>query len=311
MPLLQRSFHSPAADWAHMKAVVQAQPSDHLHVVDLPYRFCSWAFDEPTNCSLWEDSGGRVVAWAVFQSPFWSIDYAMHPLAPPNTLQLILAWVDQRARAMQSTPFARPMWFINGFTGHDHRQMLEDAGFHSQADVGEDSWTKVLFQRSATPLADRRPSREGFSIRSLNGHAEVDAYVALHRAVFQSENMTSGWRHRTVAHPDYLPQLDLVAMDADDQLAGFCIGWFTPQGPHQQPSGQIEPMGVREDLRGRGLGRALLTECLAQLAAVGATSVFVETDNFRDAAFNFYTAMDFRILQNVTVYRKDYASGVQ
>ena len=311
MPLLQRSFHSPAADWAHMKAVVEAQPSDHLHVVDLPYRFCSWAFDEPTNCSLWEDSGGRVVAWAVFQSPFWSIDYAMHPLAPPNTLHMILAWVDQRARAMQGTPFARPMWFINGFTGHDHRQILEDAGFHSQADVGEDSWTKVLFQRSATPLPDRRPSREGFSIRSLNGHAEVDAYVALHRAVFQSENMTSGWRHRTVAHPDYLPQLDLVAIDADDQLAGFCIGWFTPQGPHQQPSGQIEPMGVREDLRGRGLGRALLTECLAQLAAVGATSVFVETDNFRDAAFNFYTAMDFRILQNVTVYRKDYASDVQ
>ena len=77
------------------------------------------------------------------------------------------------------------------------------------------------------------------------------------------------------------------------------------------PPGQIEPMGIREDLRGRGLGRALLTECLGRLTAVGATSVFVETDNYRDAAFNFYTAMGFRITQNITVYRKDYASIVQ
>ncbi|MDQ2996728.1 MAG: hypothetical protein M3R61_06680, partial [Chloroflexota bacterium] len=98
--------------------------------------------------------------------------------------------------------------------------MLEDAGFHSQADVGENSWTKVLFQRVATPLPEYRPAPAGFRIRSLNGHAEVDAYVALHRAVFQSESMTSAWRQRTVAHPAYLPQLDLVAADADGQLAG-------------------------------------------------------------------------------------------
>ncbi len=108
MPLLQRIFHGSDADWPQMKAVVDARPSEHLHVVDLPYRFCSWAFDQPANCSLWEDADGRVVAWAVFQSPFWSIDYAIHPLAPPNTLHTILAWVDQHARAIQGTAFARP-----------------------------------------------------------------------------------------------------------------------------------------------------------------------------------------------------------
>jgi hypothetical protein len=51
MPLLQRAFRGPP-DWVHMAAVIQAQPSDHLHVVDLPYRLCSWAFDEPANCAL-------------------------------------------------------------------------------------------------------------------------------------------------------------------------------------------------------------------------------------------------------------------
>jgi ribosomal protein S18 acetylase RimI-like enzyme len=68
-------------------------------------------------------------------------------------------------------------------------------------------------------------------------------------------------------------------------------------------------MGVREDGRGRGLGRALMTECLTRLAAAGAASMFVETDNYRDAAFNFYQAMGFQISQPVTVYRKDYAAS--
>jgi N6-L-threonylcarbamoyladenine synthase/ribosomal-protein-alanine N-acetyltransferase len=305
MALSQRTFRGPA-DWADMLAVVEARPAEHLHVVDLPYRLCSWAFDQPANCSLWEDAGGRVVAWAVFQSPFWSIDYAIHPLAPPDTLDLILAWADRHARAIQSTPFARPCWFINGFTGQADGQALEAAGFHSQADVGEDSWTKVLFQRSITPLPDAQPLPDGLRIRPLKGPAESDAYVALHRAVFGSENMTSAWRQRTLSHPAYLPQLDLVAIDADDRLAGFCIGWFTARGPQQQPAGQIEPIGVREDMRGRGLGRALLAECLARMAALGATSALVETDNYRDVAYNFYLAAGFQIQRHVTVYRKDY-----
>jgi ribosomal protein S18 acetylase RimI-like enzyme len=220
---------------------------------------------------------------------------------------MIMEWADERARAVHDTPFARPMWFINGFTGHAHQDLLEQTGFHSQADVGEDSWTKVLLQRDAWAPTAAPALPAGFCIRPLGGRAEVEAYVALHQAVFQSESMTSGWRQRTLAHPAYQPQLDLVMADANERLAGFCIGWFTADGLDHQPAGQIEPIGIREDLRGQGLGRALLSECLAQLAIAGATSIFVETDNYRDAAFKFYGAMGFRIVRDVTVYRKDYA----
>src|SRR4028119_336059 len=98
MQLVQRSFRG-STDWSNMLTVVQAQPSDHLHVVDLPYRVCSWAFDDKANCSLWESADGQVLAWAVLQSPFWSIDYAIHPSAPSGTLEHILSWADQRAQA--------------------------------------------------------------------------------------------------------------------------------------------------------------------------------------------------------------------
>lgn len=309
MPLMQRPFQGPG-DWPDMLAVVQAQPGDYLHVVDLPYRLCSWAFDDHANCSLWQDASGHVLAWAVLQSPFWSIDYAIHPAAPVTILEDVLSWADQRAEANRNTPYARPMWFINAFKDHRHGHVIEACGFHSQADVGEDSWTKVLFRRDASQLPERRPLPNGFRIRPLNGMHEVDAYVALHRAVFQSESMTSAWRERTLRHPAYQPQLDLVLVDADEQLAGFCIGWFTPYGYDSQPVGQIEPMGIRADVRGRGLGKALLIEALHQLRSVGAISLFVETDNYRDTAFSHYQAVGFEVMRDVLVYRKDYPTKV-
>src|SRR6266542_3717626 len=308
MPLVQRAFQG-AVDWPDMLAVVQAQPSDHLHLIDLPYRLCSWAFDDPANCSLWQDATGQVLAWAVLQSPFWSLDYAIHPAAPATMLQAVLRWADHRAEASRTTPFARPMWFINGFRSHPHAQEIEAFGFHSQAAVGAASWTKVLFRRDATHLPERRPVPNGFRIRPLKGTDEVDAYVALHRAVFQSESMTSAWRERTLRHPAYQPDLDLVVVDAEEQLAGFCIGWYTPRGPDGQPAGQIEPMGIRADVRGRGLGKALLLDCLHQLRSAGATSLFVETDNDRATAFSHYQAVGFRVLRDVIVYRKDYAAN--
>jgi ribosomal protein S18 acetylase RimI-like enzyme len=304
MSLRQRSFRGDA-DWAAMAAVVEAQPADHLHLIDLPYRLCSWAFDDPANAALWEDPAGAVRAWAALQTPFWSIDYAIDPAAPAGILQALLAWAAQRARALLGTPFARPAWFVSSPTGHAHNPELEAAGFRSQANVGPNSWSKLLFRRDALPAPARWALPEGFQIRPLGGRAEVEAYVSLHQAVFASANMTVAWRRRTLEHPAYRPELDLVLVDGEGQLAGFCVGWFSAQGPGRAPAGQIEPMGVRADLRGRGLGQALLSTCLGRLIEAGARSLLVETDNYRDAAFGLYRAAGFAIAREVVVYRRE------
>ena len=59
-----------------MLALTQKTATENLHVVDLPYRLSSWAFDHPDNIRLWHDDGGKLVAWAVLQTPFWTVDYA-------------------------------------------------------------------------------------------------------------------------------------------------------------------------------------------------------------------------------------------
>jgi mycothiol synthase len=307
MHLIHRIYQGER-DLASMAALVRLQPADNLHVVDLPYRLSSWAFEAAENCALWENRAGELLAWAVLQSPFWAIDYAIHPAAPATMHQRILAWADQRARAIQGTPFGRPSWFANVFDRQRQRQQeLERAGFASQADVGDNSWSKVLFIRSSDALPPRIPIPTGFTLRPLGGIEEAEAYVDLHRAVFQSESMTVGWRRRALQHPDYRPDLDLVVVDPEGQFAAFCIGWFTKSGIAGQPTGQIEPFGVRADLRRGGLGRALLAECLWRLAGYGASQIAVETDNYRDAAYRFYEAIGFRRAHDILVYRKDYA----
>ena len=296
------------ADLTRMAELVREHPAEQIHLVDLPYRLASWAFDEPDNCVLWEIERGALAAWAVLQPPFWTIDYAIAPGAPPSLHAGLLEWADQRARAVQGTPFGHPAWFVNVFDWQKQRQHdLERAGFAPQTDVGDDSWSKVLFGRSGhEPIPTAASLPEGFDIRPLQGASEVAAYVALHRAAFGSENMTTAWRERTLRHPDYRADLDLVAVDSAGQLAAFCVGWFTPQGRDGRPEGQIEPFGVRADLRRAGIGRALLGECLRRMAELGAEHVAVETDNYRDAAFQFYQALGFAVEHNIVVYRKDY-----
>lgn len=150
------------------------------------------------------------------------------------------------------------------------------------------------------------PLPAGFSIRPLGGEAEAAAYVALHRAVFESKSMTEQWRLHTLVHPAYLPDLDLVAVAPDGSLAGFCIGWLN-KGAGAEIGGQIEPLGIAEDYRKLGLGRCLLTEGLRRLETQGAEAIYVETDNYRDEAFLLYESVGYRVVQDVLVFRKDYA----
>jgi ribosomal protein S18 acetylase RimI-like enzyme len=285
-----------------MAALVEAFPEHNLHVIDLPYRLCSWALDEPANIGLWFSAQGELRAWAVMQTPFWCIDFVLHP-AEQALYPRLLAWAEQRATALVTSHFGRPAWFVHVPGGPTRpktpQPALEAAGFVPQADLAENPWSMVFMQYAGQHLPDSK-SPAGFSIRPLEGQSEVEGYVACHQAAFQSDNMRSGWRTRTLSHPAYQPDLDLVAVDAAGRVAGFCIGWLNAQG------GQIEPMGVHPDFRGRGLGRALLSELVRRLQSRVPDRIFVATDDFRDAAFALYKSIGFRVIEPVWVYRKDW-----
>lgn len=294
-------------DQARMAELAHAYPEQSIHLVDLPYRFSSWAFDEPCNVALWEDASGALVAWAVLQMPFWALDYVYHPKMPALHAR-ILTWATQRAREIAGGPSGRPVWFANVRADQPTRLAeLERAGYARQDTVPVNPWTKVFMRRSGHEPVAATPLPDGFRLRSLAGADEVDAYVALHRNAFGSDSMTAAWRARTLRHPAYRPNLDVVVEATDGRLAAFCVTWLTPRGFDGRPAGQVEPLGVHEQFRGLGLGRAALHEGLRRLQAHGVETIYVETDGQRDAAFALYRSAGFAVLHDVIVCRQDVA----
>ena len=294
---------SNEADKYQMHALANRYPSGCLHVTDLPYRLSSWALDDPDNVGLWFDDNRQLVAWAVLQTPFWEIDYVCHPDVEMDLHPEILTWADRRALALTDTPYGHPSWYINVFPGQVERiRDLEKAGFKSQANVGEDSLSKVLLKRSnQTPVRIYQPPT-GFVVRQLAGENELDRYVELHRSVFETKNMTVEWRRRTLNHPAYKPELDIVVESPDGRLVAFCICWIS----ENCLDGRVEPLGCHKDFRRYALGRVALSEGLHRLQTLGAKNIYVETDRFRNTALHLYESFDFQVIQEVLVYRKDY-----
>jgi ribosomal protein S18 acetylase RimI-like enzyme len=309
MNIQTRAFSS-VSDFRAMEALAHATRPNTAHVIDLPYRFSSASLNDLENIYLWHDDNNRLLAWAMLEFPHDSLDFVCLPEMESDLLPQILFWVDQRSRAHPEiiplgTPEDGPCWFAYVFPDQTNRiRILEAAGFICQGDAGEYSLSSVLLQRPASlPLKDYRIP-EGFVIRPLAGEGEVEAYVQLHRATFRSDAMNVAWRRRMLQHPDYLPDLDLVVAAPDGRLGAFCICWLDSQG--SEKIGQIEPLGCHPDFRRFALGRLALAEGLRRLQALCASQVLVETDNWRNTAFQLYESLGFKVIKDVLVYRKDY-----
>lgn len=289
-------------DLSHTLALADSSPLSIPHVADWPYRFSSWALDDALNARAWRDESNRLLGWAALQTPFWSIDCVVHPEAPAALYREMLAWSQSRAAELQRAGAGRPMWFVSiAASCAEQRHVLAELGFEDQADVGEDSWSKVLLE-----LTDVEPPAlslaPGLNIRSLDPAREIQAYVDMHREVFQSESMTHDWRARATRMAGYRNELDLVLASDEGTLRGFCVGWLRERANGERV-GQIEPLGVRETHRGQKLSRALMGEAIRRLRALGARRIFVESDRQRDAAMAAYAAQGFRVAHEVLVYR--------
>jgi ribosomal protein S18 acetylase RimI-like enzyme len=302
MPMQPRQLSLPH-DLPHALALADVSALSIPHVADWPYRFSSWALDNPLNAHAWVDASSHLLGWAVMQTPFWAIDCIVHPDAPSWLYPAMLAWAQARAGAMAAVGEGRPMWFVSIATACvNQRRDLTAGGFEDVSEAGEDAWSKVVFELADDRVLVPLPLPHGLQIRSLKLDSEIQAYVDLHREVFQSDSMTSGWRTNITHMPDYRNELDLVISSAQGELRGFCVAWLRHVATGETV-GQIEPLGVRERYRGQKLSRALVAEAIRRLRTQGARRIYVETDKQRSAAMAAYTSMGFQRAHDVLVYR--------
>ncbi len=263
-----------------MLATLTDSPVFARHTLDAPYRACSWALDAWANVWMHEAAPGQQRAWAVVQGPWHTLDYATHPDHTATLWPELWAWAQARARTI-ATRRGKPLTlFVEVHPDHPvAHQVVAGA-----AQVAYHRPHLVCPLNAAPPAS---PAPAGFTVRPLRGEAEAAAYVAVHRAAFNSTNMTLEWRQRTLLHPAHVPALDLVAEAPDGRLAGFVMGWQLGSAV------MVEPLGILPEFHQRGLGRALVTALKQAALARGARTLHVEPYDNDTPALAFYRALGF------------------
>jgi mycothiol synthase len=218
------------------------------------------------NTRLWFDQQEQAVAFALVDA-FHNLLFDFDPKAASVELDdAILKWgVACLKRESQA----------------DDETVTRDAVCR-EGDAARIAWlTRYGFQslavrtlRFVRPLSDpildpQLPA--GFFIRPVNGPAEVEALVALHRAAFGTDNMMVEERRAMMSGPDYLHELDLVAVAPHGQLAGFCHCGIpvAENAITGRSEGYTDPIGVHPNFQQQGLARALLLTGLRLLRARG------------------------------------------
>jgi mycothiol synthase len=126
----------------------------------------------------------------------------------------------------------------------------------------------LKYSRSLAEPIDEFPFPPGFSVRFVTGESEVEALVALHRAAFGTDNMTVEERLAIMRAPQYIPDLDFVAVAPNDDLSAFCICGLR-EGDNK--IGFTDPIGTHPNYQRLGLGKAIVSAGLRALQERGAT----------------------------------------
>ena len=288
------SIH-PFAAKHHVAAVfdlARTVPASNPHIVDLPWRISSLVTASRYDAYVVEDKYGGLLGFFAWQHSWAALDYFIRPgFLQKDVEKYVYDVMEQRFHELdveRGKPL--PYWIEFRDDDLERKTVAEQHGYTLE----EDYYHVQMQQLLAEPLAEvHLPA--GFTIRPLAGMQEVETYVALHRAAFESTSMTVEWRQRTLLTPFYNPELDLVLVAPDKTVVGFCVGWLDPY----RAIGQIEPIGIHPNFQRMGFGNALLREMLRRFKVYGAKEARVETNSDRASAIRAYEAVGFEIVHKV------------
>lgn len=225
---------------------------------------------------LWRD-GDRVVAWSWLKSATGALEVDVQP-GRLDLLDEILSEPDAR------TAFA--------FEDDDElRRALASNGF---VEPGE----RMFFLER--PLLDRPPLLPlpvGFRARTVEP-GDLPERVAVHRDVWAPSRVTESSYATVMAEWPYRRSLDCVVEAPDGRFAAYCLVW--PDDENRV--GELEPVGVRDEFRRRGLGAAVCTFALARLHDEGGRRAIVYC--MSDSACALYESIGFRVHATLVGYSR-------
>lgn len=115
------------------------------------------------------------------------------------------------------------------------------------------------------------------------GPSDLDGVMAIEEVSFPTP-----WSRRMFLE-DFSREFSdtLVAAGAEDEVLGYAVCWTIAGESH------LLNIAVHSARRGKGIGRALLSECIRRAARAGASVIFLEVRAGNEAAQRLYRSMGF------------------
>ena len=134
------------------------------------------------------------------------------------------------------------------------------------------------------PAIEIRPYRlsDGAAFRELN-----EDWIGKNFGLEEKDRSTLSDPERYILQPGG----HIFMATSGDEAVGCCALLFMRPGVYE-----VAKMTVAEAYRGQGLGRKLLAYTISQGKALGATSLYLETNNKLGDAIHLYEALGFRHL---------------
>ena len=235
------------------------------------------SIDRDRDLRCWEDTDGKLIGFArvsieeptqdnLADGSLWLI---VDPIARNGEIeQQAIAWAENRMHEVGRERQGQPKLFTWSRSSQtQHIATIEHHGFvESRQFLHSSQFITKPIPKPQLP--------EGFTIRPVNGEQEAQKWVDLHNQCFINQwnyhpQNVARYHHR-LQSPDYLPALDLVAVDADGKFASIC--YCSINQAHNtfigRKEGWVVLLFTSPDFHRRGLARAILFHALEQLKSL-------------------------------------------
>jgi GNAT superfamily N-acetyltransferase len=215
---------------------------------------------------LWEEDGA-VVAWSWLKGATGKLEFDVRS----DRSELLDEILDE--------PDA-----TTAFAFEDDMELRSTLARHGFAHPGETMYFNVREVREP-PEPPTLP--DGFRCRTA-GPDDVAERVAVHRDVWAPSRVTEESYANVMVTWPYRASLDCVVEAPDGRLAAYCLVWLEDE----TAVGELEPVGVRDEFRRRGLGAAVCTFALRRLYEEGGREAVVYCNT--EQACELYRSIGFR-----------------
>jgi ribosomal protein S18 acetylase RimI-like enzyme len=235
------------------------------------------------NIRIWRD-GDRAVAWSWLKGDRGLLEFDVRR-DRLDLLDEILAEPEARTTvAFEDDEEVRAALAQHGFT-------------REGADVSRHGSLLHFLSRDLPENPEPPALPDGFRYRTVEPD-DLPERVAIHRDVWDPSRLTESSFATVQASWPYRASLDCVVETPDGRFAAYCLVW--PDDENRV--GELEPVGVREEFRRRGLGAAVCTFALRRLHEEGGRQAIVYCQN--DIACALYESIGFRRHATIAAYSR-------